>query len=56
MWLLNMLLRSQGYINASIESITLEVIVSLYLKLVKTLLKYYFTLVDTTEENGGVLL
>lgn len=56
MWLLNMLLRSQGNINGSIWSIKLEVIVSLYLKLVRAAVRYCFTLVVAFEETRDVLL
>lgn len=56
MWLLNMLLRPQGYINGIIVSIKLKVIVFLYLKLVRASPRFCFTLVAAFEENGDVLL
>lgn len=55
MWLLSILLRFQGYINGSIVSITLEV-TSLYSKLVRASLSYFFPLDASFEENRDVLL
>lgn len=52
----NILLRSQGYINGSIVSITLVYLFVLYLKLIRTSLRYCFTLVAAFKENGDVLL
>ena len=56
LWLLNMLLRSEGYINGNMQSTTLEVIVSFYLRLARASLRRCFIQVSVFEENGDVSL
>ena len=51
-----MLLRSEGYINGNMQSTTLEVIVSFYLRLARASLRRCFIQVSVFEENGDVSL